>query len=308
MDPETDRRHHLQFAQIDQLLRPGDVLVVNRTRVLKARLFGSDAGGRRFEVLLLSPATPLNAWNALVRPGKHIDAVGSRLHFGGEMSAEICRHPYEDRQFLVQFPPITREEFLSWLEVHGEVPLPPYLKRPAEPSDSENYQTVFAEIPGSVAAPTAGLHFTDDLLERLKHKGVALESILLQIGYGTFSPVEPEATQLHSEFYAIAPDTAARLEKARREGRRVIAVGTTVLRALESAATGRLEGETRIFIRPGHRVTQAQGLITNFHLPQSSLFILVCAWLGTQKAQASYREAIDQGYRFFSYGDAMAIL
>ncbi len=298
----------MQFSEIDTLLRPGDVLVVNRTRVLKARLFGTDVKGRRFEVLLLSPATPLNAWNALVRPGKHIADEGSRLTFASGMSAEIGRHSHEDRQFLVQFPALTRDEFLHWLDANGEVPLPPYLKRPAEPSDRENYQTVFARDPGSVAAPTAGLHFTDDLIARLKRKGVGFESILLQIGYGTFSPVEPEARQLHSEFYAIAPDTAARLDAARREGRRVIAVGTTVLRALESAADGRLEGETRIFIRPGHRVSQADGLITNFHLPQSSLFILVCAWLGIGKAQDSYREAIDRGYRFFSYGDAMAIL
>lgn len=300
-------RIHRTFRDLPDYVRPGDVLVLNTTKVLKARLRAKNAKGREFEVLLLSALDGVKRWRCLVRPGRYIEEQGSDLFLAGDWSARVARSLSDFRQFEITFPTENRETWLDWLETHGEVPLPPYLKREAAPDDSRTYQTVYAQNPTSVAAPTAGLHFTPELLQALKDKGVQFENICLDIGYGTFSPVEPAAEELHSETYRIPSEVETRLNTARAEKRRVIAVGTTALRALESSANGCLEGATRLFIRPGYRFSRVDGLITNFHLPESSLFILVCAFMGTQNAQAAYREAIANQYRFFSYGDAMAI-
>jgi S-adenosylmethionine:tRNA ribosyltransferase-isomerase len=300
---------HRKFHQIGDLLRAGDVLVLNKTKVLKARLFGQNATGRAFEVLLLAQSASCpTRWRCLVRPGRYIAEEGTRLIFPGDCSATVRRSTEDDRQFDIEFPNTTQEGFLSWLDTHGTVPLPPYLKRAAEAADAQTYQTVYAKEPGSVAAPTAGLHFTPELLEALRAKGVQFETITLTIGYGTFSPLDPAATELHAEPFCIESEVQARLAQARAERRRVIAVGTTALRALESTVDGTLTGTTRLFIRPGYTFTQVDGLITNFHLPQSSLFILISAFMGRENAQAAYGEALKNGYRFFSYGDAMAIL
>lgn len=284
-------------------------MVLNKTKVLKARLFAKSAKGREFELLLLSPlaASPCT-WNALVKPGRYIEQDGTRLTFADGTQALVRRSLAEDRQFEVQFPHVDAESFHTWVDSIGTVPLPPYMKRSADEADAQNYQTVYAERWGSVAAPTAGLHFTPGLIRTLQAAGVQFESLTLHIGYGTFSPIDPAADHLHSEPYAIEPTTAARLEKARSERRRVIAVGTTVLRALESAREGALSGNTTLFIRPGYVFSQVDGLITNFHLPRSSLFVLLCAFMGRENALAAYREAVEKKYRFYSYGDAMAVL
>jgi S-adenosylmethionine:tRNA ribosyltransferase-isomerase len=308
------RRHsnelaHRKFFQIGELLRAGDVLVANKTKVLKARLFANNSTGRRFEILLLAQSVENpTRWRCLVRPGRAIAEQGTQLLLPGDWQATVRRSTQDDRQFDIEFPATTQTEFLNWLDANGTVPLPPYLKRAAEPGDSETYQTVYAQNPGSVAAPTAGLHFTPQLLESLRTQGVQFETIDLTIGYGTFSPIDPDATELHEEPFSIDPQVAARLAQARSEGRRIIAVGTTAMRALESSVDGKLAGTTRLFIRPGYRFSQVDGLITNFHLPQSSLFILISAFMGREHAQAAYREALSQNYRFFSYGDAMVIL
>ncbi len=306
--PRNGSLEHRLFRDLPSYLQPGDVLVLNTTKVLKARLRALNESGRSFEVLLLSPLEGMHRWRCLVRPGRQIADIGSDLKFEGGETGLVIRSQTDSRQFEISFKTQDSEAWLAWLDRTGEVPLPPYLKREAVQSDSATYQTVYAETPSSVAAPTAGLHFTPELLKTLKDKGVIFENICLDIGYGTFSPVEPSAETLHSETYRIAPEVAKRLRLARQEGRRVIAVGTTSLRALESAAGGALQGETCLFIKPGYRFSQVDGLITNFHLPQSSLFILVCAFMGTPNAQSAYRQAIEARYRFFSYGDAMAIL
>ncbi len=285
------------------------MLVLNKTKVLKARLFGENTTGRKFEILLLAQnAEQPTRWRCLARPGRYVADSGTSLLFPGGWQGTVRRSTEDDRQFDIEFPASTQQEFLSWLDAHGTVPLPPYLKRAAEPGDSETYQTVYAENPGSVAAPTAGLHFTPELLQALRDRGVQFETVDLTIGYGTFSPIDPQATELHAEPFTINPQVAARLDQARTERRRIIAVGTTALRALESSADGTLAGTTRLFIRPGYTFSQVDGLITNFHLPQSSLFILISAFMGREQAQAAYREALANNYRFFSYGDAMAIL
>jgi S-adenosylmethionine:tRNA ribosyltransferase-isomerase len=298
---------HAHFRDLPQLLLPGDVLVLNKTKVLKARLRASNEKNRAFEILLLTPLEGLHRWQCLVKPGRYIADPGSILQIGN-LTAHVQRSKKDPRQFEITFPLQDPATWLEWLELHGEIPLPPYLKREVKEQDSQTYQTIYAEDARSVAAPTAGLHFTPELLDALKKKGVQFESLTLDIGYGTFSPVEATAQELHSETYCIPDPVYARLAQARRENRRVIAVGTTALRALESAAQGKNAGETRLFIRPGYSFSQLDGLITNFHLPEYSLFILVCAFMGTSNAQRVYREAIEMQYRFFSYGDAMAIL
>jgi S-adenosylmethionine:tRNA ribosyltransferase-isomerase len=308
-DRKTGLTSHAQFFELTRFLRPGDILVLNNTKVLKARLSAKSAEGKEFEILLLSRSDKPRTWKCLVKPGKHIALDGTELRLPGEVSARVFRESKDEKQFEITFPDDSEPAFSRWLDAHGSMPLPPYLKRPAESADSLNYQTVYAEKGESVAAPTAGLHFTPQLLGRIRDMGVEFENIQLEIGYGTFSPLEPSAETLHSESYSISPMVWEKLLLAKRLGRRVIAVGTTTLRALESAAQGGvLSGSTSLFIRPGYSFKAIDGLITNFHLPQSSLFILVCAWMGTEGAKRAYAEAIKSQYRFFSYGDGMLIL
>jgi len=303
----SGRRAHKNFRDLPDLLRAGDLLVMNDTRVLPARLFAKGEDGKNFELLLLKEKAPL-LWSCLAKPGKKVGNPTKLIFSDGE-KAELRR--VGDREFEARFTTIEAGEFLAWLGRNGKMPLPPYLKRAAEDSDRDRYQTVFADRPKSVAAPTAGLHFTPEMLSLLEAKGVRTAKVTLEIGYGTFAPIDVEDLaehRMHEETYRIPPETLAELDAARADGRRVISVGTTTLRALESLDEWGAEASTNIFIRPGHAFRRVDGLITNFHLPESTLLILVCAFLGTEATLPAYREAVREGYRFFSYGDAMAIL
>jgi S-adenosylmethionine:tRNA ribosyltransferase-isomerase len=310
IDRRTGVRAHRHFYEIGEFLRPGDLLVLNNTRVVPARLFGHDTQGRRFEVFLTRRiASEPPRWQCLVRPGKRVNPGPVRLVFSDGTIAAVRRTG--EREYEVAFPGIAGERFEEWLSRTGTLPLPPYIKRAAATSDRADYQTVYARIAGSVAAPTAGLHFTGELLDSIRQAGIETAELTLTIGYGTFSPIRTEAIDdhtMHEEEYAIDEAVMERLHAAKREGRRVIAVGTTALRALESIPDYGSRGSTRLFIRPGFAFRFTDGLITNFHLPKSSLFILVASFLGLERTRECYREAVEKKYRFFSYGDAMVIL
>lgn len=287
------------------LLEPGDLLVFNDTRVVPARLRGHKATGGRVEIFL---ERPLESRRALVqlkaskgfRSGDEITTAGGRLRV------------LERREdlWLLEFP----APVLAFLEQYGAVPLPPYIAREAGEADRERYQSVLAQRPGAVAAPTASLHFDQPLLDALAARGILRTLVTLHVGAGTFQPVRDgnlDQHRMHSEWYEVSAAAASAVQQARAGGRRVVAVGTTVTRALESAAAGGElkagSGETAIFLKPGSAFQVIDGLITNFHLPQSTLLMLVCAFAGTQAALAAYAHAIQQRYRFFSYGDAMLI-
>jgi S-adenosylmethionine:tRNA ribosyltransferase-isomerase len=307
---------HRGFRELPALLRGGDLLVVNRSRVLPARLLGRLRGGGAAEILLLRDVSAehgAGAWEAFVRPGRRL-RPGDRV-VGAELEATVeTRAIAEDGRRRLRLAAL-RGDLGSALQVAGLPPLPPYIRRSAEPGDRERYQTVFAREPGSVAAPTAGLHFTDALLARLAERGVERAEIILHVGPGTFQPVKVEDVRRHrvaAEPFAVPEETAAAVRRARARGGRVIAVGTTVVRALESAARedGTLEarqGETALVVLPGFRFRVVDGLLTNFHLPRSSLLLLVSAFAGRQRVLSAYAEAIAAGYRFYSYGDAMLI-
>lgn len=298
---------HARFFQIADWLQPDDLLVLNNTKVIPARLFGYDGTDRKYEILLLkpSPSNPL-CWSCLVRPGKKIYRI--ELSFLKGIGGLVER--IGDDSFQITFRALSEAAFGEWLAQIGETPLPHYMGRPPEPGDQAGYQTVYAKIWGSVAAPTAGLHFTEELLTLLKKKGVETVEIALQIGHGTFAPIRAENIEnhaMHSEYFEMGEDVFEKIKNVRKSGGRVIAVGTTTVRALESVERFGLRGETNIFIRPGHTFKWIDGLITNFHLPKSSLYVLVSAILGVGTTRGCYQEAIAQGYRFYSYGDAMAI-
>jgi S-adenosylmethionine:tRNA ribosyltransferase-isomerase len=325
LDAAGEARHR-SVRDLAALLRPGDLLVVNDTRVIPARLFGRRLpGGGRVEVLLAERQGDLE-WDALLKPGKRARpgtilelATGGGPVDGGPtaedapgpagLHAEVLAHA-EDGRFRLRFSSPVE----PWLDRLGHVPLPPYVKRPDEPADRERYQTVYAAAPGAIAAPTAGLHFDDALLAALASRGVERVAVTLHVGLGTFKPVTATLVHEHvmdAERYEVPASTAAAIAAARREGRRVVAVGTTVVRTLESAALaggGQVEpggGSTRLFAYPGFRFQVVDALLTNFHLPQSTLLMLVCAFAGTERVLAAYREAVAAGYRFYSYGDAM---
>jgi S-adenosylmethionine:tRNA ribosyltransferase-isomerase len=305
---------HATFDRLPEFLRAGDVLVVNRTRVVAARLSARRDDGLDVEVFFVRALGP-GRFAAWVRPlrrlreGDELDAgAGVRLRYSG-------RGDGREAMFDVVDPPVA--DVFDVLDRAGHVPLPPYVHRPDRATDRERYQTVFARERGSVAAPTAGLHFDDALLSTLALSGVDVRSLLLHVGPGTFQPLENDrvdANRLHAESFSIDAQTLAAVAAARRSGRRVVAVGTTVMRALETAAArGWLDapadhdGETDLFIAPGYGFRAVDALITNFHLPRSSLLILVCAFMGRERALAHYADAVERGYRFFSYGDAMLI-
>ncbi|HUN93754.1 MAG TPA: tRNA preQ1(34) S-adenosylmethionine ribosyltransferase-isomerase QueA [Burkholderiaceae bacterium] len=315
-----DRLEDLVFADLERLLEPGDLLVINDTRVIKARLRGRRDSGGRVEAMVERIESAHRAW-ALLRCS-HAPHPGSRLHFGGRgataVSATVVSR--QDDRYELDFD----REVAATLEAIGELPLPPYIERAPDAADEERYQTVYAREPGAIAAPTAGLHFTPDLLRRLQQRGVESACVTLDVGAGTFQPVRSERIEdhrMHAERYRIAHDAAAAINAARTEGRRVIAVGTTSLRALESAAVGETgvddmradariaagAGETRLFITPGFRFRIVDRLITNFHLPKSTLVMLVAAFAGLPRIRAAYAHAVGQRYRFFSYGDAMLL-
>lgn len=317
---ETGAISHEKVLDLPDLLDPGDLLVVNRSRVIPARLRARRASGGRVELLLLAKEAddaggPV--WKALARPARRLQA-GERLGIeDAEGSVEVQIERNEEGAVAVRFAAGT--DVVALATRFGETPLPPYIRRPegATEEDRERYQTVFARQRGSVAAPTAGLHFTDRMLEALQHRGVERTEVTLHIGYGTFKPVRSERVEDHvvdPEAFSVSSDAAAALTRAKREGRRIIAVGTTTARALESLAVGKdgrvgeLKGVARIFIHPGHPFRLVSGLITNCHLPRSSLLMLVAALAGREKVLAAYREAIERRYRFYSYGDAMLIV
>ncbi len=293
-----------QFSELPALLAAGDLLVVNDTAVVPARLFGAKPGGGRVEMLLerlLGHRRALAQLRASRAPRK-----GQELLFEGGAKALVAER--KDAFFVLEFDCGLRAHLMR----HGHVPLPPYIRRPDAPPDRAAYQTVFARRSGAVAAPTAGLHFDAELLAALRRKGVEVARITLHVGAGTFKPVSARQirrAELHSEFMQVSEEVCARVENCRRAGGRVCAVGTTVTRALESAARdGRLRpftGETRLFILPGFRFRVVDMLVTNFHLPNSSLLMLVCAYAGRERALKAYEHAVRERYRLFSYGDAM---
>lgn len=310
LDGPTGALAHRQFADLLEYLRPGDLMVFNDTRVIPARLVGSKPTGGRAELLLCEPlAGGLGArWRAMGQASKPIRA-GTVLAFDG-LSARVDAVEGEG------FYRVTLDREGPALEAAlaraGQIPLPPYVRRAPGPDDAVRYQTVFAQAPGSAAAPTAGLHFTEGLLERLAARGVGRAAVTLHVGPGTFLPVRGDSIEghrMHGERYVVPARTAARIAETRARGGRIVAVGTTSVRTLESAwQDGEVragEGRTELFIKPGHPFGAVDAVVTNFHLPQSTLLILVCAFGGMRRVLEAYREAVRERYRFFSYGDAM---
>jgi S-adenosylmethionine:tRNA ribosyltransferase-isomerase len=328
LDRATGRYEDGFFRNLPLVLNPGDLLILNDSRVIPARLFATrvrsshtqqsspDPTGR-IEVLLTQQSGP-DEWMALVRPSRKVQP-GERLLFHDEarivLEAEVvAAGEFGERR--LRFTPVA--DFHGILDRIGHMPLPPYIHREDTASDRERYQTVFSESAGSAAAPTAGLHFTPEILATIQEKGVQIETVTLHVGLGTFQPVRAEKVEdirLHGERYTLPERTAEAINSAQRAGRRVIAAGTTTTRTLEhcaQVADGRPlvghSGETNIFIRPGHRFRIVDGLLTNFHLPQSTLLMLVSAFAGREPVLAAYRHAVEEKYRFFSYGDCMLVL
>lgn len=328
---------HLHFRDIIELTEPGDIVVLNDTRVIPARLLGVRPGGGEAEIVLLHPVTGATAgdpsapfaaggpsgaahwprdWIALVRPGSKL-RPGRTIEVAADLAVEILEQlPDGSRTVRLHSGMPVRDA----VERYGRVPLPPYIARDPEPADRERYQTVYARVEGSVAAPTAGLHFTPALLDALRRRGVDVATVLLHVGVGTFRPVEvedPAEHVMHAEWYEVTEAEATRMNRARANGGRLWAVGTTVARTLESVADPHAardarirpgRGWTRLFIRPGFEFRAVDCLITNFHLPRSTLIMLVSAFAGRDRVMSAYREAVARRYRFYSYGDAMAIL
>lgn len=300
----VDRR----FADLPQLVGPDDVLVLNDTRVIKARLSGNKESGGKVEVLV---ERVLDGHEVLAQVrASHAPKAGSRLSLANDLKVEVLGR--EGEFFHLRFA--AEEDVLDLLDRYGQLPLPPYITHAADDEDERRYQTVFAREAGAVAAPTAGLHFDDAMLQALRDKGVRIAYVTLHVGAGTFQPVRAEHIRehaMHSERYTVPQATVEAIRQIRANGGRVVAVGTTSLRALESAAAGGElvagSGETRIFITPGYRFRVVDLLLTNFHLPRSTLLMLVCAFGGMDEMLAAYRHAVEKEYRFFSYGDAMLI-
>ena len=317
------------FQELPGLLRPGDLIVFNNTKVFPARLYGHRSGSKaqplspqnpasreflkgQVEVLLTKQRSPQpNEWECLVRPGRKI-GLGERLFFGEGLAAEVvARGSFGER--TIRFDPAS--DFFALLERIGHVPLPPYIARDDRSLDRERYQTIYARERGSVAAPTAGLHFTPEILGRLLERGIETVEITLHVGLGTFQPVRVEKVEehrLHREAYSISLDSTERINQALKEERRLVAIGTTTVRTLEYAArdTGRVQpgsGEADLFIYPGFHFRVVGAMLTNFHLPQSTLLMLVCAFAGREKVLAAYQHAVEERYRFYSYGDCMLV-
>lgn len=299
---------HKHFYDIIDYLNPGDVLVVNETRVIPARLIGEKPTGGACEILLLKQLAP-KKWETLVRPGKKL-RPGAQVIFGGGRLVATIVSTTETGGRIVDFECEGTME--AALDALGEMPLPPYIHEKLE--NRERYQTVYAKHEGSAAAPTAGLHFTPELMDKIRAKGVDIVPVLLHVGLGTFRPVKVENLdehEMHSEYFEVSEEAAARINAARERGCRVIAVGTTSVRTLESAAeNGKLmakRGDTQIFIRPGYKWQMVDALITNFHLPGSTLVMLVSALYARERILSAYETAVKENYRFFSFGDAMFI-
>lgn len=322
------------FAELPDLLRGDELLVLNNTRVIPARLFGRRAGvhsqppsrttrrehlAGKVEVFLARQIDP-ETWEALVRPGRKMQ-TGERVLFGeGELQAEVVSRGELGLRTL-RFVSRDTRGVSEHLERLGHVPLPPYIHRADEHSDRERYQTVFAKQPGAIAAPTAGLHFTPEILEKIRGRGVEICELTLEVGLGTFQPVHTETLEdhvMHAESYEIPEQSVGQIRTARSTGRPILAIGTTVVRALEAAATRAAESgsdelllpgksEAKLFIYPGFQFRVVDALLTNFHLPRSTLLALVCAFAGREEVLGAYRHAVQEGYRFYSYGDCMLI-
>jgi S-adenosylmethionine:tRNA ribosyltransferase-isomerase len=330
--------HDATFREFPELLRPDDLLVLNNTRVLPARLYGHRSGSRAQQISASNPAareflrgqvevlltrqlsTEPNVWEALVHPGRKL-GIGERIYFGldaGEQSHElaaeiVARGEFGERH--LRFDSVA--DFFDVLQRIGHIPLPPYIDRPDTPLDREQYQTVYARPLGSVAAPTAGLHFTPAVLDRLRARGIETAEVTLHVGLGTFQPIRVEVVEehkIHREWYSISAEAAERIQGARDAGRRIVAVGTTTVRTLEFAARqsphGRISPQSSdadIFIYPGFDFRVVGALLTNFHLPKSTLIMLVSALAGRDRTLAAYKHAVRERYRFYSYGDCMFI-
>jgi S-adenosylmethionine:tRNA ribosyltransferase-isomerase len=353
LDRRRDALQDRSFRELPELLRPNDLLVFNNTKVLPARLYGHRSGSRAQKVSEPNPAardflrgqvevlltkqladSPFD-WEALVHPGRKL-GVGERVYFGGdaseeshELAAEIVgRGAFGERHLRFDPPPHRRkqeshagadpvDDFFGALDRLGHIPLPPYIDRPDTPEDREQYQTVYAKALGSVAAPTAGLHFTPEILERIRQRGIETAELTLHVGLGTFQPVRVEIVEehkLHTECYEISADAAERIQRARDAGRRIVGVGTTSVRTLEYAARhkdgGRISaqrGEADIFIYPGFEFQVIGAMLTNFHLPKSTLLMLVAAFAGRERVLRAYEHAVRERYRFYSYGDCMFV-
>ncbi|MBQ3763205.1 MAG: tRNA preQ1(34) S-adenosylmethionine ribosyltransferase-isomerase QueA [Clostridia bacterium] len=306
----TGQITHKHFYDVIDYLKPGDALVINDTRVIPARLYGTRPGGGACELLLLKQLGP-KKWESLVRPGAKLKP-GKRVSIGGGRLLATVTGEAEGGARIVEFD--CEGTFEAALDELGEMPLPPYIHEKLK--DKTRYQTVYAREDGSAAAPTAGLHFTSDLLDRIKQKGIRVIPVLLHVGLGTFRPVKAENVEdheMHSEYYEVTPEAAEAVAEVRRAGGRIVAVGTTSVRTLESASDqdGQLHpgsGWTKIFITPGYKFKCVDALITNFHLPGSTLLMLISALMGREEALRVYGVAVEERYRFFSFGDAMLIL
>ena len=307
---DTKNVEHRIFRDITEYLRPGDALVINETKVIPARLFGKKVGtDREVEFLLLNKLSQ-DTWQILMRPGKKL-RIGDRVYFGEKLTGEVLEKQ-ADGVTIAKF--YFDGIFETILDEYGNMPLPPYIYEKLE--DKTRYQTVYAKEQGSAAAPTAGLHFTPELLERIRGMGVKIVPILLHVGLGTFRPVKVEDVEkhtMHSEYYSVSPEAAGIINETRANGGRVVAVGTTSVRTLESASRddGTLEaksGNTNIFIYPGYRFKCVDCLITNFHLPESTLIMLVSALIGREETLGLYKKAVEEKYRVFSFGDAMLVV
>ncbi len=309
---------HTVFSQLGDSLQAGDLLVVNDTRVFPARLLGHRVpSGGAVECLLVRQVGEQD-WEALMHPGQKLKP-GARVLFerdGVRLEGEVLARHFHGRR-TIRLWTDAGGGVAEAIDCIGHIPLPPYIKRDDRPDDRERYQTVYAREAGSIAAPTAGLHFTPELLDTLALRGIERTAVTLHVGYGTFKPVRVEQVEEHvvdAERFSVGELAAAAISRALRDGRRIVAVGTTTARALESlvvtadGTVSAVAGEARLFIHPGHRFRVVSGLVTNFHLPRSSLLMLVAALAGVDRTMAAYREAVGQGYRFYSYGDAMLIL
>lgn len=310
IDRKTGEIEHKAFSDIIEYLDENDFLVINSTRVLPARLLGKkEDTGAKVEVFLLHPSKEDDTWECLVRPGKKLKE-GTKLIFGdGLLKGEVISRT-ETGGRIVKF--YYEGSFMDSINMVGEVPLPPYIKEKIE--DPERYQTIYAKTSGSVAAPTAGLHFTKELFEKIKKKNIGIAEVTLHVGLGTFRPVSAENIlehKMHAEFFSIDEHNANKINEALKKGKRIVAVGTTSTRTLESAISNKeivkKEGWTEIFIYPGYEFKAINALITNFHLPKSTLLMLVSALAGKEEILNAYSEAVAKNYRFFSFGDAMFI-
>lgn len=312
LDRESGTLDEKTIAVFPEFLKPGDLLVLNDTRVIPARLLGQKESGGRAEIFLVRRCPgEEEIWACLLRSSKS-SRPGTRIQLADGMTATVTGDDDGETR-TVSFAP--SGSFPDWLEHHGRMPLPPYIKRGADAHDRERYQTVFAQQAGAVAAPTAGLHFTPEILEEIRSRGVTIATLTLHVGLGTFQPVRVENVhehRMHREYYVIPEETAREISLRKRGGGRIVAVGTTTTRALEHAAgeDGIVKagaGEADIFMYPGYRFRVVDALLTNFHLPKSTLLMLVSAFASKDAIQTAYNEAIRRGFRFFSYGDAMFI-